>query len=125
MTSLHGPLDGAIAALPYIGQRTALSGKGFEMYMFLRDASGKKGFGCSVSERWAAGERRNLTRIFDAIRNRDPRYSACGYDPETVEMVEEKDSLGDGPETTFILTASEAREHDAMSLDDIADALGL
>ena len=95
------------------------------MYISIRDASGRVGFRCSVTAQWAQGEQRNTMRVLDGIRNRDPRYAACGYDPETVEYVEEKDSFGDGPATPFILTAKQARESDEMTLDDIANALGL
>lgn len=95
------------------------------MYIFLRDASGRTGYRTSVAAQWASGEQANVRRAFDGIRNREPRYARVPFDPETLEYVEERDSLGDGPETPFILTAQEAARVENMTPDELLAELGL
>jgi hypothetical protein len=93
------------------------------MNIYIQDATGKRGFCTNVTERWAQGEQRNIMRHFDRIRKREPGYAAYGYDPVTLQYVEERDVFGDGPETPRVFTAIEAEALDAISIEDILEEL--
>lgn len=89
------------------------------MNIYIQDATGKRGFNTNVTERWAQGEQRNIMRHFDRIRKREHGYVSCGFDPVTLQYVEERDAFGDGPEEPRILTAIEAEAFDRMSIEQI------
>ena len=91
------------------------------MQIYITDKTGKKGWNTNVTERYASGERANINRHFQNILNGHPAYAKCGYDVESLMLVEEKDSFGDGPDKPFKITAQDAR----MSIDDILKELEL